>query len=62
MTVEVKVIAAKAVDVLSPVRTESGDGIGFQWIAFDREFLQNATDLNDVVENQAVGDQVVITN
>ena len=33
MTVEVKVIDAKAVDVLSPVRTEGGDGFGFQWVA-----------------------------
>ena len=42
------------------VRAECCDRLWLQWVACLRELLENTAQLKDIVENQTVGDQMVV--
>ena len=47
-------------DMQGQVRTERGDQRGSEWIAIALQVVQDVAEREDVVENEAVGDQVVV--
>jgi hypothetical protein len=47
---------------MCPVRAERGNCLQLNGITLCNQLLQNVTQLNDIVENQTIGDQVIVTD